>query len=205
MNIVHRVEIATPTPDGGVVISVDTLEFEELSNGHLKCLECATEVWCEHIAGLVADEADAPALHDASKAPEFDIWLPIFPTLNIFQGVKCIKSEAFGALETAFLFRGGVENLGFIHPGEGRGTIRSLFFDWFTATYAHQVFECHSGSHKPAQEANLRKMMSQENSFLMARICIWNKEMCPPCVKANSDDFSDLIPGREGANPFGGK
>jgi hypothetical protein len=177
--------------------------FNELPEGHIRCTECETKNWCEHIAYMVSDNGDTSQIFDEGQAKEFHIKAPLFPSLNIWEDVAIIASETIPGAKEVWRLDGSTPfQLGYLHAGEGRNAIRSLFFDWFTAEYATEVFTCRAGTHKPAQETALRQMMSDERGFLMARIAIWKDKQCPPCIRSSMQDFSDLVPEDERANPW---
>lgn len=185
---------------------MDSITLSSVMSGHLKCHECETEIWCSHIAAVVSNLGDAPSFFNEENynAGDFRVMIPAFPTRNIFVEAECAyRADLPDTLEVSFFDKNNnLYRLGFMHPGEARNTLRSMLFDWFTAEFATVKLECHAGTHKPSQEAAVRKLMGTEPGFLFTRFAIWREGMCPPCIDSGLNDFSDLVPDDERANPW---
>lgn len=179
--------------------------FRSMSDGHLDCGECEQKVWCNHIALIVSKLGDSQQIFDESNPDDIDVMMPVFPSLNIFIGCELSRVGNIPGARLAMFDHAKLltaVTLGYMHPGEGRNTLRSMFFDWFTAEFATTKFECPSGTHKPSQESRVRELMTNESGFLMTRVAIWSEGMCPPCIQSQTADVSDLVPDDERPNPW---
>ena len=183
-----------------------TVLFAGQDDGHLYCHECETAVWCQHLASVVSGLGDYELFftEEHYDKGDFIVQIPAFPTRNIFMEAECAyRTDMADTLEVRFKDRNKNDYwLGFMHPGEARNTLRSMLFDWFTAEFATVVFTCPAGTHKPAQEAKVQKLMATEAGFLMTRFSIWSMGMCTACIEGSTTDFSDLVPDDERQNPW---
>lgn len=174
--------------------------------GQLKCDEVLPHgpgaTWCEHLQELVKTGNDADAI-----LPGMTLWVPIFPTADIFAQVKIdsdmIGNSALMKMHHQPEFGQSVQlNLGFWNPGEGMNSIRLVVLDYLKSRLdPAETFD--EGAIKTKCPSNIHGMQQRKELALIANnkrekwICLWSIVMenaCLPCVRLSDPDAGLIDP-----------
>lgn len=173
---------------------VDTLDLKLEPNGHIKCLDCKT-YWCKHLQACVLDNSDSELIWEDPKS-DVILEVPMIPTHNQWARMSLITTDLpTPTYEVNYVDAdtGALHELGFLHPGEGRGVLRSMMFDWFTGFVDPREIACRASSHKFVQQMQWEEDMKKGGSRQMAQLwCAWQSRSCLNCTWSTPDP--DLIP-----------
>lgn len=168
------------------------------SQGVLHCSE-HSEAWCNHIAFVVDKGLDSKLIWipDEYLEEDLDISLdvPVVPTAGTWVKAHLIYRQKLDAMEVYFNFT-AVEFAGFIHRGEGRKVLRSMFIDFFRGRWPDDDKKCMSSSHTFQREQELRKLMLTTQNTFANMIELVLRSQCLACRLAYESIFSDpdLVP-----------
>lgn len=158
----------------------------------LNCRHCST-TWCRHIQWMVNEHVDAHLLYSQGVEPNgLTLKVPIMPTEDIWADVM------FGNFHDATQARAifikdptgddpsqSLRFLGFLSPGEGRGTVRTMVFDWFRGWAPTQDFQCLVSAHGFREQVALDKAMcADDKSWLLNNWSLWQEGRCWMCEQA---------------------
>jgi hypothetical protein len=175
-------------------------------DGHLHCIgpdHAGTDVtWCDHIERMVKTSEDAESIW-SDDLDDFDMeyvlcMVPMMPTLNVWCAVKFLPIRA--GLMVAYFYRDIAPDiqveLGYISPGEGRMTLRSMVkenFEQFWLTYPDS--QCVDSMHNMvAQRAWTTAQKAQDNSWFLERWMVFMTGKCMTCALGTVGSFDDVIP-----------
>lgn len=167
--------------------------------------------WCGHIESAMKNSSDSAFFWERDpemETPdEWNIEIPVLPTLGHFTTVTCVKDRLFGQPKWEISW----QNPRFkspstspwlyichLSPGEGRNAIRLMLFQKMLETVSS--IECTAAHHSfPAQkslELNLKGTLwiSEFWTFFTTGMCVY-------CNSKNNFNDPDLIPSHEGS-PF---
>lgn len=182
-----------------------TIILKRSSPGHLFCDVCKT-LWCDHIEEYVRNFEDADLIWD--QHPEAQtIEVPIVPTANVWQeagldpppdGKKnyhlTIYWESMDKKKQLFKEQAFI---GFVHPGEGRFTIREMILDWFIGQMHTLLSEsCDAPGHGYHEEVRWVDDMRDENRALVQKWTLWSTGKCLGCTydPSRNDAFIPDVP-----------
>ena len=175
-----------------------TWDFFAEPNGHLRCEECGTEVWCKHINMMIQDNGDSATIfeqYEAAKSEPLELEVPVFPSSNLWQRVGLEAHPKIRAFKVWILNNDSVNYLGFLNEGEGRNVMRSMFFDWFIGMVEFSSLECSSASHKFQAQVAWESAMRDRPAQLANYFSVWNSKACLHCrLLVGSMNSDDLVP-----------
>lgn len=186
--------------------------FANSAGGYLTCLECKT-YYCDHMKKHFLENKDAVDLWDEFYKVEpglvLTVMVPILPaTQSAWITTELNMSKLLSKTPVLHVMMEDVTDgisLGYIHPGEGRWVLRSMFFTWWHSEDRSNL-ACTSSSHSLKAENLWRDAIQAGGTWAFrARFTVWKQSVCPTCFdsKITTGTFDeDLIPVDEKVSPY---
>lgn len=186
-------------------VDVDGVEVVGTLEGWMHCEDHPNTKWCRHIEECVKAGVDQAFIWMPQNFPQddrFELMVPVVPKLMAWARSALVYEPSLKAYGVIFGYdtpNGGIADTfgGYIHRGEGRLVLRSMFIDFFNGRYPGKTPECKSSSHNFQRERELRKILEsgRENEFANKFYSV-TRGTCVACevaiLRATSDP--SLIP-----------
>lgn len=175
--------------------------FEASADGHLTCQECG-ELWCEHTQFAMVRNLDAEFVWDNEGVEEWHVQVPMFPTQKLWAESALVRIEGMPYVELHLVTEDDLIKISYLHPGEGRNVIRTIFIDhMLTRRVVDAKLICGSPSHKFRQETAWQQRTRSDNKNRVAEYwSVWTTGACINCRGLSVAGFDpDLVPDKEGS------
>ena len=183
----------------------ELLEVVTTNSGYLKCSFDRT-YWCKHVEAVVTCSYDSEELWDEGFAVadlHLNAMVPIVPSKNLWLDADLLYRRIGDTITAKVMARpedskGEYDiDLGYIHPGEGRVSIRLAAIQWFYANVPVNSLACEASSHGFRQSLKLAEDLKDPAAALPQMWTMWRSRTCLMCTYSPSDaDVPDDVGGK---------
>lgn len=186
-------------------VEIDGIEIVSTLEGWMHCEEHSGTKWCKHMEECVKSGVDQGFIWMPPRFEQderFEIMVPVVPKLMAW--VRCAliyepSLKAYGVIFGHDIPGGGINDVfgGYIHRGEGRLVLRSMFIDFFNGHHPENAPQCNSSSHTFQRERELRGMLTSGTEHIFAnKFYLITTGMCAACEVATklAGEDPSLVP-----------
>lgn len=177
-------------------LDINGTSFLIKDDGFVECRLCHLP-WCPHVQDIIEKNADEVTLWSETGLHRYvvpvRVQVPIIPTSVVWMEVELEFSPKVNGYKV-YMNEAPVQGefLGFIHKGEGRNVLRSLFLDWFLSSVDVTGLRCKSSGHSYKAQKRWDSDMNK-NGRVSQFLSVWKTGKCLGCVGPEMFD-PDLIP-----------